>query len=366
MTLGERIQRLRKSKGLSQEQLAQILRVSRQTISKWESDINHPELEKLKEISAYFQVSIDELLGLEVEKRQNNEQSSSVQAITGKKFYRILIGAFVVVLMILAVSYYQLSSRLDAMQNLISAIQAQGSHTVYVDSNPMYGFVNDVVVSYEDIDIEHRVLTQVITFSLQTQKEGARLWGEYRNEDGVEKVEAIQTGSLSYEIRKQISLDDTISLMMFYEDEDGIKSDRISFEKSVMEDAIGYLAWTDGTHPQYGTTTTMDGQLLNVRINDIVSAYLPNTAYTFEVATFSLEVYNHEKLLKRVPLEWQDDYEGEQIEIFQTVETTFEKQLEDGDEITIRIYIEDEKGLRIYAPDILHLSYTKAEGLTFL
>lgn len=365
MTLGERIQRLRKSKGLSQEQLAQILQVSRQTISKWESDINHPELEKLKEISAYFEVSIDELLGLEGGKSYENENSQPVQAITGKKFYTILAGALIIVLVIIAFSYHQLSSRLDAMQNSITALQARGGHTVYVDSNPVYGFLNDVNISYTDVDIENRQITQIISFSLNSQKEEARLWGEYRKEDGIEKIEAIQTASLSYEIRKQVSLDDTISLTMIYEDEDGIKSDRIAFEKSVMEEAIGYLAWADGMHPQFGTTTTMDGQLLKVRIQDTIAASLPNTSYPFEVDSFLLEAYNHEELLEQKSLEWQD-YEGEQIDIFQTIDTTFEKLLEEGDEIIIRVYIEDEKGLRIYAPDILHLSYTKASGLTFL
>lgn len=364
MTLGERIQRLRKSKGLSQEQLAQILQVSRQTVSKWESDINHPELEKLKEISAYFQVSIDELLGLSIERAQKSEPFSPAQAITGKKFYSIMTGALIIVLIIMAVSYHQLSSRLDAMQNSITALQAQGGHTVYVDSNPEYGFLNDVNISYTDVDIEHRQITQIISFSLKSQKEETRIWGEYRIQDVIEKVEAVQTASLSYEIRKQVPFDDTISLMMIYEDEDGIKSDSIQFDKSVMEEGIGYLEWTDNL-PQYGTTTTMDGQLLNVRIHDSITAYLPNIAYSFEVAAFTLEVYNHKELLERKPLEWQD-YEGEQMGILQTIDFVYEKQLEEGDEITIRVYIEDEKGLRIYAPDILHLSYTKASGLIFL
>lgn len=330
-----------------------------------ESDVNNPELEKLKEISAYFEVSIDELLGLSVERAQKSEPFSSAQAITGKKFYSIMTGVLIIVLIIMAVSYHQLSSRLDAMQNSITALQGQEGHTVYVDSNPVYGFVNDMSITYENVDIEHRQITQIISFSLKTQKEGARIWGEYRKEDGIEKVEAVQTASLSYEVRKQVSLDDTISLMMIYEDEDGIKSDRIVSEKSVMEEAIGYLAWADGIHPQFGTTTTMDGQLLKVRIQDTITAYLPNTSYPFEVESFLLEIYNHEELLEQKPLEWKN-YEGEQIDIFQTIDTTFEKLLEEGDEIIIRVYIEDEKGLRIYAPDILHLSYTKASGLIFL
>lgn len=63
MNLGEKIQQLRKSAGLSQEQLAEALGVSRQAISKWETDQSVPELDKLLAISRVFSVSTDELLG---------------------------------------------------------------------------------------------------------------------------------------------------------------------------------------------------------------------------------------------------------------------------------------------------------------
>lgn len=58
----EKLQELRKQKGLTQEELAQALYVSRTAISKWESARGVPNLESLKAISKYFSVSIDELL----------------------------------------------------------------------------------------------------------------------------------------------------------------------------------------------------------------------------------------------------------------------------------------------------------------
>lgn len=62
MTLGEKLQLLRRARGLSQEQLAEALDVSRQAISKWENSDSVPELEKLKAISQYFGVTADYLL----------------------------------------------------------------------------------------------------------------------------------------------------------------------------------------------------------------------------------------------------------------------------------------------------------------
>ena len=60
--LSEKLYKLRKNSGLSQEQLAEQLNVSRQAISKWESGTAVPESEKLITISNYFGVSVDFLL----------------------------------------------------------------------------------------------------------------------------------------------------------------------------------------------------------------------------------------------------------------------------------------------------------------
>ncbi len=65
MELNEKLQELRKSKGMTQEELAEALYVSRTAISKWESGRGTPSIESLKQISAFFSVSIDDLLSAE-------------------------------------------------------------------------------------------------------------------------------------------------------------------------------------------------------------------------------------------------------------------------------------------------------------
>ena len=62
MEFGEKLQMLRKSKGMTQEELAQALYVSRTAVSKWESGRGYPGIDSLKEIASYFSVTIDELL----------------------------------------------------------------------------------------------------------------------------------------------------------------------------------------------------------------------------------------------------------------------------------------------------------------
>ena len=62
MEFHEKLQELRKGRGITQEELAEALYVSRTAISKWESGRGYPNIDSLKEISKYFSVSIDDLL----------------------------------------------------------------------------------------------------------------------------------------------------------------------------------------------------------------------------------------------------------------------------------------------------------------
>ena len=62
MEFNEKLQELRKSKSLTQEELAEALFVSRTAISKWEQGRGYPSIDSLKEISRFFSVSIDDLI----------------------------------------------------------------------------------------------------------------------------------------------------------------------------------------------------------------------------------------------------------------------------------------------------------------
>ena len=82
MEFNERLQELRKNKGLTQEELAEALYVSRTAISKWESGRGYPSLDSLKEISAFFEISIDELLsGEKILSIAEDENKSNIRRI---------------------------------------------------------------------------------------------------------------------------------------------------------------------------------------------------------------------------------------------------------------------------------------------
>ena len=79
MSIAERILTLRKSKGMSQEQLAEAVGVSRQAVSKWESEQASPDPEKIITLSEVFGVTTDYLLkGVEPEKEEAKAEDCSI------------------------------------------------------------------------------------------------------------------------------------------------------------------------------------------------------------------------------------------------------------------------------------------------
>ena len=100
MEFHEKLQELRKNRGLTQEELAESLYVSRTAISKWESGRGYPSIDSLKEISNYFSVTIDELLSSEkllsiAEKENKANMQSMCDSLLG------LLDIFAIVLMVL-------------------------------------------------------------------------------------------------------------------------------------------------------------------------------------------------------------------------------------------------------------------------
>ena len=80
MSFAENLKQLRKARQLSQEDLAEILDVSRQAISKWEQGIGYPDVEKLLILSSKLNISLDSLMATEI----TQQSSTKKQNVTGK------------------------------------------------------------------------------------------------------------------------------------------------------------------------------------------------------------------------------------------------------------------------------------------
>ena len=95
MTLGQRITRARAAHRLSQNDLAEALEVSRQSVSKWETDASVPELDKLIKLCQLFDMSMDALvLGVEPEKAETAADSS--EAVRGGWNLQRVIGLMLI------------------------------------------------------------------------------------------------------------------------------------------------------------------------------------------------------------------------------------------------------------------------------
>ena len=124
MEFNNKLYELRKQKGFSQEELANRLNVSRQTISKWEGGESSPDMEKLVAISELFDISLDELvLNKATKKEETSEQvvkfdmysdfkehvlteDNKKKAKKGLKIACIVIGAILLIDLISMIIYF--------------------------------------------------------------------------------------------------------------------------------------------------------------------------------------------------------------------------------------------------------------------
>lgn len=105
MTLGEKIWRLRESRNMSQEELAEKLGVSRQTVSNWENDKAVLDAEKLAKLCTVFGVSADDMLsGEEIPQPVLQDRGSTPppKRMKGKRLFSIIFGVIAVTLIIIA------------------------------------------------------------------------------------------------------------------------------------------------------------------------------------------------------------------------------------------------------------------------
>lgn len=131
--LSEKLYTLRRKNGLSQEQLAEIIGVSRQAISKWEGGLSVPESEKLIAISEYSNVTLDYLLKENADCIQKTEQNMvNEQSFKGHK--GMLLGIITCVTGIIGLVIWGIISILNPP---ISS-QISESSTIYIDGNGIF------------------------------------------------------------------------------------------------------------------------------------------------------------------------------------------------------------------------------------
>lgn len=120
MSIGERLVSLRKSKNLSQEQVADEINVTRQTISKWETDQSMPDLDKVIPLCELYGITADELLSGKIESSENNPEGKNIEEreMRKKRSFGIGIG---VLLYFVAVAWIMISIPVLMMNPIVGS-----------------------------------------------------------------------------------------------------------------------------------------------------------------------------------------------------------------------------------------------------
>jgi len=111
MEFNNKLYELRKQKGLSQEELANRLNVSRQTVSKWEVGESSPDMEKLVAISEFFDISLDELVLDKVVKKEDIKEhvlteDNKKKAKKGLKIAGVVLGVLLLIDLVSMIIYF--------------------------------------------------------------------------------------------------------------------------------------------------------------------------------------------------------------------------------------------------------------------
>ena len=120
MSLGERLLNVRKEKHLSQEEVADKINVSRQTISKWETDQSTPDFDKIMPLCKLYEISADELLTGKEDKKQNVNEEPIIynEGISKKRAIGIGIG---VLLYFFAIAFIAVSITVFMLNPIIAS-----------------------------------------------------------------------------------------------------------------------------------------------------------------------------------------------------------------------------------------------------
>ena len=201
MTLGQRIQELRKAMGLSQEALGEALGVSRQAVSKWEGDNGIPELDKLIAMSRLFGVTVGELLGVEtpaqpVEETPGREEErleavlkSYLQQAAPKPWRKWLPAAALAAAFVLGVLLFQIHSLRTTVKYLrgeVSSLQVQVSNnlsnlsgqirnSVYAVLEEQNNLVNRFDCQAESFDPDAQTVTIGLSVSMKEYLAGSQV-----------------------------------------------------------------------------------------------------------------------------------------------------------------------------------------------
>ena len=172
MDINERLYELRKNNNWSQEELAEKLNVSRQTVSKWESNKTIPELEKLVKLSEIYNISLDELIkgvtSEDISKENSNKKLSKLKLFIKKHLKKIIVLSVIIIVVCVAIFFINIARRFSIIYDFSKYYKERFE----VIGNTKSGTVDEHIISRD----------------LNSFKETFKRYSYYVSEDGSEKL----------------------------------------------------------------------------------------------------------------------------------------------------------------------------------
>ena len=194
MTLGEKIYKLRNERNLTQEQLAEKLGVTRQSISKWEGDLVKPEIEKLKAMAKLFEVSLDDLISDEVAEAKPAKTGRLERDITIYKFVSIITAGICLVMIVIMIAVAaNLSDRIRALELTGFSPAVYEDNDSYTDD--VSEIFSDVSWKIKDADKKKQQSKLHIEAELKTYRDSTEITAIAETDSGKQYTAALENSS---------------------------------------------------------------------------------------------------------------------------------------------------------------------------
>ena len=209
MTLGEKIYRLRTDRNMTQEQLAEKLGVTRQSISKWEGDLVKPEIEKLKAMAKLFEVSLDDLISDEAADNKDKgkratESSPDKKAKLNKIVITVIACLLIIAMTVTIIVMINLSQRVRTLEMQSRTYITDGDEESDKDT-----YFSELEWRVADVDEENMTADIYITAQPKNYNDDTRLTAVAAFKDGktctgrLENDNGRFTGSVSVPINAE-------------------------------------------------------------------------------------------------------------------------------------------------------------------
>ena len=174
MGFADNLRELRKERNLSQEDLAELLGVSRQAVSKWEQGEGYPEVEKLLVLARELNTSLDSLMG--VESQREKDAVSGVIRITSPH-ENVIAPCYKVA------SSGQMMGGREAPQYALFGV-SQGGNSFWGEPTTFLGWYRDKeTITREVEEIHQAILRGASDYQLQYSVKTRRRWGRIKMEE---------------------------------------------------------------------------------------------------------------------------------------------------------------------------------------